>query len=78
MPAEKMLTPGAVMFGFRSLVSVAGPNELKLARVSNPGFAIVEPTSVKVPPSAAIRSAPAADVDGSTSPWTPRNGIVTV
>ncbi len=32
MPAEAMLTPGAVTFGLSELSPVAGPHELKLAR----------------------------------------------
>ena len=71
MPAEKMLTPGAVMFGLSALVPVAGPHELKLASVSKPGLAMVEPVSVRVPPSAAISCVAAPD-------GTPRNGMVTL
>ncbi len=71
IPAEKMLTPGAVMFGLRKLSPDLGPHDEKLASVSKPGFVIVVPERVSVPPSAATSVGPCP-------PGTPRNGMVTL
>ena len=58
IPAEKMLTPGAVTFGLRKLSPDLGPHDEKLASVSKPGFVIVVPERVSVPPSAATSVGP--------------------
>src|SRR5687767_2368009 len=69
---ETVLTPGAVMSGFRKLSPFRGPPELKLAKPRKPGLlrviAVVETVS------AARRATASALVVG---PRTPRNGIVT-
>src|SRR5262249_2230869 len=78
MPADAMLTPGAVTFGLRELSPVAGPNEVKLARALYPGLAMSWPTIVIGVPLAAMNFWPFADVDGFAPPATPRNGIVTL
>src|SRR5262249_46036019 len=70
LPAETMLTPGAVMSGFSELSPSAGPNELKLASCVNVGFAMLLFVSVAVLPSAPRATA-------ASSSRMPRNGMVT-
>src|SRR5215475_2800924 len=71
MPAEKMLTPGAVTSGLSQLSPVRAPPEVHDAGPRKPGFAMSFAVSVAVPPSAAIHFDASPDV-------TPRNGIVTL
>src|SRR5882724_3362943 len=73
MPAEKMLTPGAVTSGLSPLSPDRGPPELKLASLRNPGLVSVKLLRLTVAPSAARRAARLAVLSG-----TPKNGIVTV
>src|SRR5215467_111924 len=71
MPAEAMLTPGAVTSGLSQLSPVRGPPEVNDAGARNPGLAMSIGCSRAVPPSAASHLA--------WSSWfTPRNGMVTV
>src|SRR5581483_1292445 len=77
MPADTMLTPGAVTSGFRPLSPVRGPPDEKLASARYVGLASVVAVIETVPPFAARSVAAAADVDGTVAPGTPRNGIVT-
>src|SRR5258705_1754908 len=71
LPAEKMLTPGAVTSGLSQLSPVRAPPDVNDAGARKPGLAMSWPVNVAVPPSAALHLAPSVDV-------TPRNGIVTV
>src|SRR4051794_16437050 len=68
---ETMLTPGAVMSGFRKLSPLRGPPDEKLANARKSGFAIVVLEASALPLSFAMRTAPSA-------PRAPKNGIVTL
>src|SRR5256885_2378953 len=72
-----MLTPGAVMFGFRALSPTRGPPEEKSANARNVGFGISVGVMVMAWPSAA-RSLARSEVALVNGPLTPRRGIVTV
>src|SRR5262252_7392912 len=71
MPAEAMLTPGAVTSGLSQLSPVRGPPEVNDAGARKPGLARAVLFSVTVPPSTASHFA--------WSSWlAPKNGVVTV
>src|SRR6188474_1120865 len=74
---EKMLTPGAVIHGFRKLSPVRGPPELKLARPEKFGFETDVLLTVVSDPEAALSRFP-SDPAVVARPRTPMNGIVTV
>src|SRR5215467_16170326 len=71
LPAEKMLTPGAVTSGLSQLSPVRAPPEVNDAGARKPGLAMSAFVSVAVPPSAALHFALSASE-------TPRNGIVSL
>ena len=82
IPAEKMLTPGAVMFGFRKLSPDRGPHDEKLASVSKPGFANVVPEvtvtrsgrqSARI--AAPSRSSNSEERDRQAGPTSPVSGV---
>jgi hypothetical protein len=76
-PAEKMLTPGAVIHGLSMLSPFLGPPELKLANPLKLGLGTDALLTVVIDPSAARSRAP-SDVGVEARPRTPMNGIVTV
>src|SRR5215831_2186462 len=69
LPVEMMLTPGAVMSGFRKLSSERGPPELNEANAVNCEFTICVGVTLAVWPVANF---------GPSVFVTPRNGMVTV
>src|SRR4030095_9519875 len=69
LPAEKILTPGAVTSGLSQLSPVRGPPDVKSAGARYPGVDRVMLLSVALRSSAASSLGPALD-------GTPRNGMV--